>query len=113
MQTVRSLLRNIDIFYLSGIDQEESILLLFPDAQEPEHREILFIKKTSEIIAVWEGQKLTPKQATALSGIQTVCWLYEFENYFSYWQIRLKFFILIPTNTIGQRWKLKPGGPIY
>ena len=71
-----------DIFYLSGIDQEESILLLFPDAQEPEHREILFIKKTSEIIAVWEGQKLTPKQATALSGIQTVCWLYEFEKLF-------------------------------
>ena len=71
-----------DIFYLSGIDQEESILLLFPDAQEPEHREILFIKKTSEIIAVWEGQKLTPKQATALSGIQTVCWLHEFEKLF-------------------------------
>jgi len=71
-----------DIFYLSGIDQEESILLLFPDAQEPKYREILFIKKTSEIIAVWEGQKLTPKQATALSGIQTVCWLHEFEKLF-------------------------------
>ena len=98
-----------DIFYLSGIDQEESILLLFPDAPKPEHREILFIKKTDEKIAIWEGQKLTQEQATALSGIQTVCWFMNLKNCFSYWQIRLKFFILIPTNTIGQRWKLKPG----
>lgn len=71
-----------DIFYLSGIDQEESILLLFPHAPKPEHREILFIKKTNEMIAVWEGQKLTQKQATALSGIETVLWLDEFEEMF-------------------------------
>jgi Xaa-Pro aminopeptidase len=71
-----------DIFYLSGIDQEESILLLFPDAQRSEQREILFIKKTSDLIAVWEGQKLTKKQATALSGIETVIWLDDFEKLF-------------------------------
>ncbi|MEK9603345.1 MAG: aminopeptidase P family protein [Flavobacteriaceae bacterium] len=71
-----------DIFYLSGIDQEESILLLFPNAPKPEHREILFIKKTNELIAVWEGQKLTQKQATALSGIETVFWLDDFEETF-------------------------------
>ena len=71
-----------DIFYLSGIDQEESILLLFPNAPKLEHREILFIKKTSDLIAVWEGQKLTKKQATALSGIETVYWLDEFEDLF-------------------------------
>ena len=71
-----------DIFYLSGINQEESILLLFPNAPKPEHREILFIKKTNELIAVWEGQKLTQKQATALSGIQTVCWLDDFKAMF-------------------------------
>ena len=73
-----------DIFYLSGIDQEESILLLFPNAPKLEHREILFIKKTSDLIAVWEGQKLTKKQATALSGIETVYWLDEFEDLFEY-----------------------------
>ena len=71
-----------DIFYLSGIDQEESILLLFPDAPKPEHREILFIKKTDEKIAIWEGQKLTQEQATALSGIKTVHWLDDFEELF-------------------------------
>jgi Xaa-Pro aminopeptidase len=71
-----------DIFYLSGIDQEESILLLFPDASKLEHREILFIKKTSELIAVWKGQKLTQKRATALSGIESVFWLDRFEELF-------------------------------
>ena len=71
-----------DIFYLCGINQEESILLLFPDAPRPEHREMLFIKKTNEKIAVWEGQKLTQEQATALSGIQTVHWLDDFEALF-------------------------------
>lgn len=72
-----------DIFYLSGIDQEESILLLFPDAPEPEHREILFLKKTDDLIAIWEGQKLTKENATALSGIQTVYWLESFEKQFN------------------------------
>jgi len=71
-----------DIFYLCGINQEESILLLFPDAPRTEHREMLFIKKTNEKIAVWEGQKLTQEQATALSGIQTVHWLDDFEALF-------------------------------
>ncbi len=81
-----------DIFYLSGINQEESILLLFPNAPKPEHREILFIKKTNELIAVWEGQKLTQKQATALSGIETVCWLDEFEELFETLAIEAKIF---------------------
>jgi Xaa-Pro aminopeptidase len=71
-----------DIFYLSGIDQEESILLLFPDAQHPEYREVLFLKKTNSQIAVWEGKKLTPSAATVLSGIGSVRWLEDFENVF-------------------------------
>ena len=71
-----------NIFYLSGIDQEESILVLFPDANNPKHREILFIKKTNNKIAIWEGAKLTKKQATEISGIQSVYWLDEFETIF-------------------------------
>src|SRR5919112_2350244 len=51
--------QNNDLFYLSGIDQEESILLMFPDSQEPKHREILFLRETSELIAIWEGHKYT------------------------------------------------------
>lgn len=71
-----------DIFYLSGIDQEETILLLFPDAVEEKHREILFVRETNEHIAVWEGAKLSQKEATALSGVPTVYWLSEFERIF-------------------------------
>lgn len=69
-----------DIFYLSGIDQEESILLCFPDAPNPEHREILFLKETSEQIAIWYGEKYSKEQAKEVSGVQTVFWLQDFEN---------------------------------
>lgn len=69
-----------DIFYLSGIDQEESILLLFPDAPYEHQKEILFLKETSELIAIWEGAKLTKEEAFAVSGIKTVYWLQDFEK---------------------------------
>ena len=64
-----------DIFYLSGVDQEESILVLFPDCPNPKNREILFLKETNEHIAVWEGEKLTKETAFATSGVKTVYWL--------------------------------------
>ncbi len=69
-----------DIFYLSGVDQEESILVLFPESKDEKHREILFLKETNEHIAIWEGEKLNQKQAFETSGIQTVYWLDEFET---------------------------------
>ena len=68
-----------DIFYLSGVDQEESILVLFPDAPKPEHREMLFLKETNEHIAVWEGEKLTKDKAFEVSGIKSVYWLQDFK----------------------------------
>ena len=71
-----------DIFYLSGIDQEESILLIFPDALEEKHKQILFVRETNEHIAVWEGAKLTKQAATDLSGIKTVYWLKDFKKVF-------------------------------
>ena len=72
-----------NIFYLSGVDQEESILLVFPDAKNELQREILFVKETNDLIAIWEGAKLSKKQATASSGIKTVYWLEEFDSVFS------------------------------
>lgn len=71
-----------DIFYLSGVDQEESILVLFPNAIENKHREILFVRETNDHIAVWEGAKLTKTQASALTGIETVYWLSDFKRVF-------------------------------
>jgi len=72
--------QNSDLFYLSGVDQEESILLLFPSTHEPKHREILFLRETNEHIAIWEGHKYTKDEARETSGIATVYWTHQFEQ---------------------------------
>ena len=72
-----------DIFFLSGVDQEESILILYPDAPKEKYRELLFLKETSELIAIWEGEKLNKEKAFATSGIQTVYWLQDLERIFA------------------------------
>jgi Xaa-Pro aminopeptidase len=72
-----------DIFYLSGVDQEESILVIFPGAKNEAHREILFLKETNETIAIWEGEKLNKEQAFELAGIKTVYWLQQFQSIFN------------------------------
>lgn len=69
-----------DIFYLSGVDQEESILLLCPDAPYEHQREMLFLRETNEHIAIWEGEKLTKQKAFQVSGIKTVHWLKDFHK---------------------------------
>ena len=69
-----------DILYLSGVDQEESILVLFPECPNPDHKEILFLKETNEHIAIWEGEKLTKERALEVSGIKTVYWLQDFDK---------------------------------
>ena len=69
-----------DIFYLSGVDQEESILLLFPDAPYENLKEILFLKETNDHIAVWEGEKLTKERAYEVTGIRNVIWLQDFHK---------------------------------
>jgi len=71
-----------DIFYLSGVDQEESILLLFPDALDSKHKEVLFVKETNEHIAIWEGEKLSKETGYEVSGIKTIYWLSDFEKVF-------------------------------
>lgn len=71
-----------DIFYLSGVDQEESILVISPFSKNEAHREVLFLKETNEHIAVWEGEKLDKKNALEVSGIKTVYWLSQFETIF-------------------------------
>lgn len=72
--------QNSDLYYLSGVDQEETILLLFPGARDPKMREVLFVRETSELLAIWDGARLTKAQAHEVSGIATVLWLDEFER---------------------------------
>ena len=72
--------QNSDLFWLSGVDQEESILLIYPGNKNKEEKEILFLKETSDLIAIWEGAKLSKEQAHKVSGIKSVFWLDEFEK---------------------------------
>jgi Xaa-Pro aminopeptidase len=71
--------QNPDFFYLTGIDQEQSVLILYPDCPNPLYREVLFLRQTNEHIAVWEGHKYTKEEARAASGIKNVYWLNEFD----------------------------------
>lgn len=71
-----------DLFYLTGVDQEETILLLYPDAHDGKFREILFVREPSELLAIWEGHKFTKEEARKTSGIQRVEWLTEFRQIF-------------------------------
>ncbi len=75
-----SLRQNNDLFYLTGVDQEETIVVLFPDAQQEADREILFVREASEFLAIWEGDKLSKKRATEVSGIETVHWSETFQD---------------------------------
>ena len=76
--------QNNDLFYLSGIDQEDSILVLYPDAYKKNNIAILFVKETNEHIKIWDGEKLTKEQATTISGIERVEWLQDFETLLQY-----------------------------
>lgn len=73
---------NSDLFYLSGVEQEESILLLFPDAADESLREILFVREPTAHLAIWEGHKLSKEEARKISGIREVRWLSEFWGVF-------------------------------
>jgi Xaa-Pro aminopeptidase len=75
--------QNSDLLYLSGIDQEESILVLFPDHPDEKMREILFLRETNEEIAIWEGHKYTKSEAIGISGIQNILWLSQFRATFN------------------------------
>lgn len=72
--------QNNDLFYLSGIDQEDTILVLYPDAYKEENKEILFIKETNEHIKIWDGDKLTKQEASQISGVSRVEWVEDFEK---------------------------------
>lgn len=75
--------QNSDLFYLAGIDQEESVLVLCPDFPDKKYREVLFVRETNEQIATWEGHKYTKEEARAASGIETVLWTSEFHKLFN------------------------------
>jgi Xaa-Pro aminopeptidase len=77
---VFSFKQNPDFFYLTGIDQEQSILVLYPDCPNKAYKEVLFLRQTNEHIAIWEGHKYTKEEARAVSGIESIFWLHEYDT---------------------------------
>jgi len=73
---------NSDLFYLTGVEQEQTILVLYPDADEEKHREILFLREPTPEVELWEGHKLTRDEARRLTGIRNIQWLPEFPRLF-------------------------------
>jgi Xaa-Pro aminopeptidase len=71
--------QNPDLFWLSGIDQEKTVLVIYPDCPNPLYREALFLRRTNDMIAVWEGHKYTQEEARTASGIQQIFWEESFE----------------------------------
>ena len=74
--------QNTDLFYLTGVDQEETILVICPEHPDEKFREVLFVRETNDLIAIWEGEKLTKDQAKVVSGIKMIYWTHQFENIF-------------------------------
>src|SRR5262249_11879813 len=77
-----AMLANSDLFYLTGVEQEHSILLLFPNAEDEKHHEILFLREPTPENELWEGHKLTREEARRMTGIQNIRWLSEFPALF-------------------------------
>ncbi|HYG19149.1 MAG TPA: aminopeptidase P family protein [Ohtaekwangia sp.] len=75
--------QNSDLFYLTGVDQEETIFVMCPDFPDKKYREVLFLRETSDLIATWEGHKLTKEEARQLTGIDTILWVSEFQKWFN------------------------------
>ncbi len=71
--------QNSDLYYLTGLDQEETLLVLYPDAPEEQYKEMAFVKETSELIEIWEGYKFTKQEAFDISGIKNIQWTSNFE----------------------------------
>ena len=90
---------NSDLFYLAGIEQEESVLLLYPDAHEEKLREILFLREANPLMETWEGHKLTKEEARKTSGIDRVEWLSEFRPLFHRLMCECEHVYLNSTNT--------------
>ena len=76
--------QNNDLFYLSGIDQEETILVIYPDAYKKENREILFVTETNDHIKLWDGDKHSKEQVSKISGIERIEWIQDFEKFLQY-----------------------------
>src|SRR6476661_1482028 len=88
---------NSDLYWLSGITQEDSMVILFPDNPDPKYREVLALVRPNELKEKWDGKRLRKEEATAISGIQTIVWLDTIEALLQTW-VHLADTIYLDTN---------------
>ena len=67
--------QNSDLYWLSGITQEDSMVILFPDNIDKKYREVLVLVRPNEQKEKWDGKRLRVEEAKAISGIETIVWL--------------------------------------
>jgi Xaa-Pro aminopeptidase len=79
--------QNSDLYYLTGVTQEESILVICPDFPDEKYREVLFLREPNEMLEKWEGHKLTKAEAVELSGVTTVMWTSDFHKQFHHMMV--------------------------
>ncbi len=89
--------QNSDLFWLTGVEQEDSMLVLFPDNPDPKYREVLVLVRPNELKEKWDGHRLRTTEATAVSGIKTIVWLDVLEGMLQPW-IHLADTIYLNTN---------------
>ena len=89
--------QNSDLYWLSGIMQEDSMVILFPDNPDPKFREVLVLVRPNELKEKWDGKRLRREEATAISGIQTIVWLDTLDGLLQPW-IHLADTIYLDTN---------------
>jgi Xaa-Pro aminopeptidase len=77
--------QNSDLFWLSGIEQEDSMVILFPDNPDPKYREVLVLVRPNELKEKWDGKRLRVKEAQAISGISTIVWLDSIDGLLQPW----------------------------
>src|SRR5215218_10514314 len=89
--------QNSDLYWLSGITQEDTMVILFPDNPDPKYREVLVLVRPVELKEKWDGKRLRKAEATEFSGIQTIVWLENIEALLLPW-IHLADVIYLDTN---------------
>src|SRR5215211_2261626 len=89
--------QNSDLYWLSGITQEDSMVILFPDNPDPKYREVLVLVRPNELKEKWDGKRLRKEEASAMSGIQTIVWLDSIDPLLQAW-IHLADTIYLDTN---------------
>jgi Xaa-Pro aminopeptidase len=89
--------QNSDLYWLSGITQEDSMVIIFPDNPDPKFREVLVLVRPNELKEKWDGKRLRREEATAISGIKTIVWLDTLDAVLQAW-IHLADIIYLDTN---------------